>query len=365
MRGLAAILVSGALLATTALANDFPKVTAGSQNFGRDLYQQFSSAQRNVVISPLSAYLALAVTRLGTKGRTQQELNQVLGLDLNNLHEQEFISLQRNFATPKDSSKVVVANKVFLNNKFQIQPKFVEDARNVFHTTADTLDFSSPRTANEIMNNWVKNITRNKITSIMDRDTVNDDTKVVVVNVMYFRGPWNYKFYSPSEPRPFYLDETNTVSAQFMSKEDYYGFVDLKGLDAQLIELPYRDNDYSFVIISPKSRIGLSLLESRISGLNVADLVSKVAQVEITLHLPKFQIDTSMSLNQPLSNMGIKSIFSDNADLTGLSAGERLKVSEVFQKNYFEINENGTEAAASTSIRVIAISAKLTETSSP
>jgi len=62
----------------------------------------------------------------------------------------------------------------------------------------------------------------------------------MLVNVLYFRGPWNYRFYSPSEPRPFYLDQSKTVDTQFMSKEDYYGYADLQDLDAQLIELPYK-----------------------------------------------------------------------------------------------------------------------------
>ncbi|XP_065333053.1 serine protease inhibitor 42Dd-like [Cloeon dipterum] len=354
------VVICALLLTSCATANDFEKIVLGHQNFGRELFKQFSTSQGNVVVSPLSAYLALALTRLGAKGATEGELSQGLGLESSNQHDAGFSSLFKSLETKKDLSKVVVANKIFLNEQFSLSPTYNEGAKRIFHTTADKLNFKNTESI-DIINNWVRNVTRHRIHGITDN--LNGDAEVLILNMLYFRGPWRYQFYGPSQPRPFYVDQGNAVDAQFMSKEDYYKYADLKDLNTELIELPYKDPDYSFVILLPKEKNGLRQLENSMQSINIEELLKKAVDEEITLNLPKFQFQLATSLNKPLQNMNIKSIFSDNADLSGLTgtAGQRLRVSEVFQKTHFGINENGTEAAASTSIQIVAISAKLNE----
>lgn len=189
---------------------------------------------------------------------------------------------------------------------------------------------------------------------------LDSSTRMVLVNAIYFKGNWTYQF----DPKmtfkaPFYLNNDDSVEADFMKMKNHFKFGSLEDLDATSIELPYKDSNMSMLIILPNSRTGLSALERKLNTVDLEEVSKKLKSKEVNVEIPKFKIEFEVELNESLKKLGIKKVFGDGADLSNLlNKSEPLRVSKFAHKAFIEVNEEGAEAAAATKVTVHAKSAK-------
>lgn len=189
---------------------------------------------------------------------------------------------------------------------YSVKKSFQDIATKSFASEAQSLDFSQSAQSASTINSWVEDHTNNKIKDLIKADMLDADTRMVLVNAIYFKGFWTYQF-NPNDTfkAPFYTNEHDSVQVDFMKikKNFKYGF--LEDLDATAIELPYKDSDVSMLIILPNKKTGLSALESKLHTVDFGELSTKMYSQEVNVEIPKFKIEFDIELNEPLKKVSL------------------------------------------------------------
>ena len=175
-------------------------------------------------------------------------------------------------------------------------------------------------------------------------------TRLVLTNAIYFKGDWAVKFKEENtEPADFHVNEDKIVDVQMMYQKGDFGYSENDNM--QLLQLPYKGQELSMLIILPESIAALSSVESRFGSDTIRSWLSQMREREVDVYLPKFKMTCgTLELNKILSEMGMKDAFSDAADFSGMTGGRDLFISNVMHKAFVEVNEEGTEAAAATGV---------------
>ncbi|KAH8259277.1 hypothetical protein KR026_001609, partial [Drosophila bipectinata] len=321
--------------------------TSVSASFTDDVYQILAKedADKNIISSPLSLEIVMAMLYMGADGNTAKELQAALKLPgekkdvakkykdfFTNLHGREKVAI------------LELANRIYVNDQWSLVPEFNKIVADSFKAEAVPINVRNPESAAATINSWVSGHTRKKITEIVTSRDMTPDLVMVLINAIYFKGDWQYKFNKANTMKNIFRTSSNQdVQVDMMS----LNLVSLKAnmfddLDAKVIELPYRNSSLSMQIFLPNRIDGLSKLESQIGRFD-RDLRRQTVIVQI----PKFKIEFEKELVNVLKKMGIQSVFSNAADLSGIVSGT-TKVSKVLQKAYLEVNEEGAEAAGVT-----------------
>ena len=213
----------------------------------------------------------------------------------------------------------------------------------------------------KVINEWVDAKTGGKIKNLVNKDCVNEFTRLILVNAIYFKGDWNLKFdRNLTEEADFHVSESETVKVQmmFMNKKDMLYGVDDK-LSCQVLELPYFGKSLSMFILLPDlSRTTLKKMEDKLTPEVLQDL--RVWSSEVRAWVPRFKLETDFNLNDILKALGVKNLFKDGlADLSGIDGKKDLFVSNVLHKTFLEVTEEGSEAAAATAV-VMALECAMT-----
>lgn len=304
--------------------------------------------KQNVFISPLSINLAMYLALNGASHQTLIEMQQALAIknpDLNVLNENAKSLVDQIVATDENID-IEIANSLWYHPRIRLFPDYVKKM-NQYYSAEDTqADFGQQSGVNKV-NNWVKEKTKGKIDGVLD--IPNRDLKAVLINAIYFYGPWKYQF--PEEMtthRPF---EKRQVP--FMKNDELdvlYAEID----DSQVVALPYgKQAAYDLVIIKPND------IDSFIENLSLKkwkSMISKMSFREGTLYLPKFTLEYEKVLNQQLIDMGMKTAFTNSAQFPYISNDVSLKIDEVLHKTYLKVDERGSEAAAVTAVKMVPVS---------
>lgn len=331
--------------------------------FGLNLFRAVSEAEgdTNIFISPLSVSMALGMTLNGADGETYTAMRETL--ELSGLTEDEInqayrslIDLLRNL-----DPKVVfeIANSIWYRNTFDISPTFVDVNRVYFDAVVSALDFSDPGAA-DIINAWVEEKTHGLIDSIVD-PPIDPSVVMYLINAIYFKGYWTYQF-DPDDTRDgdFTLIDGSTKQVPMMTLSNvslpYY-----RGDNFQAIDLAYGDSCYSMTILMPDPGQNL---DSFIAGLDQSTwdaLLANISHSRLDLfQMPKFKLEYKIKLNDVLKALGMQNAFDPGgADFSRMRAvpAPGLYISRVMHKTFIEVDEEGTEAAAVTSVEIREISA--------
>lgn len=191
---------------------------------------------------------------------------------------------------------------------YSVKRSFNEIATKAFASEAQSIDFAQNSAAASTINGWVEDNTNNKIKDLISADSLDGDTRMVLVNAIYFKGFWTYQF-NPKDTfkAPFYLNDQDSVTVDFMKIKKYFKYGELRDLDATAIELPYKDSDISMLIILPNQRTGLSALEGKLNTIDLSDVTKSLYSQEVNVEIPKFKIEFDVELKEPLEKV------SDNA----------------------------------------------------
>ncbi|KAJ8971136.1 hypothetical protein NQ314_000868 [Rhamnusium bicolor] len=245
---------------------------------------------------------------------------------------------------------LLIANKVFLKDSYKLQEVFETVATQHFLSEVQLLNFSQSVASAKSINTWVEGKTNNKIKDLIDSADLNDETRLVLVNAIYFKGKWAEPFnVQNTVTEKFYLNDNDTVDVQMMKIKKKFYFKNDENLDAKVLELPYANKEISLIIILPNKRNGIAELEEKLAGTDLTKITENMFRPDVQVSPPKFKIEQTIDLKDSLTEIGLGDMFSRSANLSGLiDSSEPLYVSKVVQKAFIEVNEEGAEAAAAT-----------------
>jgi serpin B len=325
-----------------------------------DLYRLLAATPGNVFFSPYSIAAALSMVHAGAAGRTKDEFAKVLGtVDYGALggelaRRSEMTPVQKNHlkymegATPDVfGCHLTVANALWRQKGHPVNPGYVEALRTGMGADIGEVDFVGAKAAAvRTINDWAAKATRDKIKNVLSENLVDDLTRVILANAIYFKARWEDEFSEyGTEPRPFTLLDGKKVQVPTMMSLGHRATS--RDTHVQALSLPYSGGKLAMLVLLPdpgalaqvEKDFGDAQLERLVGGL-------KSAMTEVTL--PKFKIESSFLLKAPLQSLGLASAFSPGADFSGLSPEPGFALSEVLHKTYVDVNEKGTEAAAVT-----------------
>lgn len=326
-----------------------------TNEFALDLYKQIISTEdKNVIISPFSIATCLSLAAFGAAGYTAQEMFSVLKYNNDDLKASVADLYGKVLKDFNANPTVQIANKIFLMEKYTVKASFDEVAKNSFYSETELVNFKENDAAAKKINGWVEKKTNNKIKDLISPNVLDEDTRLVLVNAIHFKGTWKHQFDPKvTKPMPFWISATESIQVPMMKNKKHfrYGKFDELGLSA--LELTYSVGDWSMLILLPNERDGLAKLEENLQNVDVVDLLSRMRRQEVEVFLPRFKVEFDLDLTDTLKKLGMGMMFSDQADFSELlESTEPLKVSQVVHKAFIEVNEEGTEAAAATAMRI-------------
>lgn len=333
-------------------------ITQASNTFAFSLLRAVnkSFADSNVFISPLSASMALGMTLNGTATETHAEMRTALGLTSGTMAEvnQGYESLIGMLRALDPNVDFRIANAVWYRDTFgpDIEQSFLDATRNYFDARVDGLDFDSPDAVTTI-NDWVNSSTNGKITEMVDR--IPSEIVMYLMNAIYFKGNWREEFDARrTTAAPFTTSTNDVVTAQMMTRRG--GFrVRRLSVGTTAVELPYGGDAFVMTAILPPDNADIDTFVDVLTPQVLEALTSDMDDAGMILHLPKFRLAWEDEFNDELKSLGMQRAFiPDGADFTPLSArlGHNLYISKVRQKTFVDVNEEGTEAAAVTSVDI-------------
>lgn len=338
----------------TAPATDLTTAATDNNTFALDLYSHLSSTAGNLFFSPYSIESALAMAYGGARAQTAAQMKQALHLSLpdDRLHS-AIGNLSANInAGGKGVYTIENANAIWTQSGYSYNPAFLDLLKNDYAADLHQTNFATQAgpSAQEI-NQWVAQKTRGKIPDILSPDSLSAQTRMVLVNAIYFKGNWQSQFEKgQTEQQLFHLNSHENASAQLMHHAPQELGYD-ENNDLQLVDVPYVNNELSMLILLPRNVDGLANLEKKLTNENLRLWTDKMDRRQVEVYLPKFKMDSKFDLNDVLSSMGMIDAFdSHKADFSGMTSQDRLYISDVVHKAFVDVNEEGTEAAAATAV---------------
>lgn len=341
--------------------NDVPKniemdekssqLISADNEFGLEFFQQIrdESTEENIMISPLSISVAFAMAYNGADGNTKTEMEKAMKLNgltpeqINNSYKMLCNALQ---SLDKD---VVfeLANAIYYADGFQVKTDFLNINKNIYNAEVEKLDFAAPA-AVETINNWVAEKTNDKITKIIEK--LNPLDRMVLLNAVYFNGIWKNKFAEEGTHNlQFTKTDGTTIEVAMMNKEEKLDYTTNSLFSA--IKMPYGEGQYNMIVMLPAIGKNSQDVISSLSSENWKNWESAFKVIDnVVVTMPRFKYEFKTELEKVLTKMGMVKAFQPViADFSKISA-EDLYISAALHKSYIDVNENGTEAAAVTSI---------------
>lgn len=328
------------------------EVINSGNDFGIRLFKETAVADvNNLMLSPYSASAALTMLLNGCSSTTYDQIANMLGFpgltptEINEVYKQ--LTAQLLAADP--DVKLAIANAVFYHQPFHVKTPFTQTLQNDFGAHIQALDFRS-QAAPSTINQWASDNTYGKIPKVLNE--ISPDAVMFLMNALYFKGQWTYKFdKGKTAAGLFTLDDGSSKEVLFMQGE--FPVKIISGENYQALELPYGRGNFVMDIIIPNGKI-TPFIESFTPELwnQITSGLDKTQASDQLIMLPKFTFSYEKILNDQLQALGMQDAFDPSqADLSGIS-DENIFVSFVKQNTFVDVNEEGTEAAAVTTIGI-------------
>ena len=354
---ISALMMSSALAGAQAPGRDVSSVVRGNTDFALDLYGQLRQEKGNIFFSPYSISAALAMTWTGARGNTEKQMKKVLGFPAGNRGSvaAAFAALEKGLvADPRDAGyELRVANALWAQKGYRFLRSFVDLNRRCFGAGLRVVDFSGhTEAARKTINAWVEDKTNRKIKDLIRRGDLDQLTRLVLTNAIYFKGQWATRFKKKrTRLAPFSLGgprlRIQTVRVPMMSQSAEFGYAERK--DLQVLAMPYKGGRLSMVALLPRG--DLSALDKALTPATLKTWLAGLRTQEVNVYLPRFRITWGATdLVRPLKALGMRDAFTMGADFSGMDGTRKLLISKVLHKAFVDVNEEGTEAAAATAV---------------
>jgi serpin B len=345
------------LTAQTANAAVDSKLVDANTKFGFNLFSEIlkQDSKKNVFVSPTSVAIALSMTYNGASGETQEAMAKALELqgmslqDINQANE----TLKASLENADPDVQLSIANSLWAKQGTDFKRDFLQRNQQFYKAKVTELDFAKPDSIG-IINNWVKENTHGKIDKIVQQ--IRPDNVLFLINAIYFKGNWTKKFdKSQTTERPFYLTDGTQKQHPLMSQSGKYRYFENDTFQA--VSLPYGKERLNLYVFLPKKNTSLDAFQQQLAVENWQQWMNQFRMRQGSIQLPRFKFDYDIQLNNALKALGMESAFNDTqANFSNMTA-ESVKIDEVKHKTFVEVNEEGTEAAAATSVGIAMTSA--------
>lgn len=338
-----------------ALTDKQEQVVNSSNSFGFDFFREAYvnvTNNQNFMVSPLSVSMALGMTRNGAAGTTLDSMTSTLrfqGMTDQEINE-TYKYIVETFSSLDPNVKLSIANSIWYRQGFNVLQDFIITNQTYFNAQCSPLNFSDEGAVNTI-NSWVSDNTNELIPTIIDQ--IPSEMVMYLINAVYFKGQWKYKFESANTvDKSFTLADGSSITTPTMTRELT---VPVYSSDNFLVaELPYGQGNFTMSILLPDDAASMDEIVTQLTQDNWNSWKPLFQEKEIKLQLPKFKFSyNEEKMKDILITMGMGVAFDDSrADFTRINPSGGLYISEIKHKTFIETNEEGTEAAAVTSVGV-------------
>ncbi len=338
----------------TREARHLKSVARGNNEFALDLFNELRKEEGNIFFSPYSISAALAMTYAGAKDETASQMTSTLHFTLKDdaLHGAfGNLTASLNARSETGGYELSVANALWGQKGSKFLEGFLELVESAYDAGLHNVDFKrDPEAARLEINSWVEERTREKIQNLLGRGVVNELTRLVLTNAIYFKGDWASQFDEDrTEDAPFYLSKNNSIDVPMMHQTTEFAY--MESHDFQLIGMPYVNEALSMMVLLPREIDGIGELEESLSWEKLSDCLSEMKKLKVKVYMPRFKMTTGFKLNDPLVSLGMTDAFKPGlADFSGITGNRDFFISAVFHKAFVDVNEEGTEAAAATAV---------------
>ena len=341
--------------AKVKVSEEVQTLAKSNNEFAFDLYSKLAKRDGNLFLSPTSISTALAMTSAGAEGVTAKEMATTLNFTQpeEEVHS-AFASLMAMLNAPeKDAYELRMANRLWGQTGYGFLPKYLATTKKQYGAELAQLDFvNQPDKSRKEVNTWVEEQTNDKITDLLPQGSITDMTRLVLTNAIYFKGKLEHEFdKKETKDSPFTTAAGKKVESPLMFQSEKFKYSETE--DVQLLEMPYKGDDLSMLVVLPKKVEGLSAVEKNLNAGNVEKWTAAIRKQEVKTHIPRFKLTEEFQLNSTLAELGMPSAFDPGkANFTGMNGRKDLFISAAIHKAFVEVNEEGTEAAAATGIVV-------------
>ena len=307
--------------------------------------------ESNMVASPFSISAVMAMALAGAGGSTSEQMLSVFSFSDKEKDTIEGYEAILNGLVDLNDITLDTANTLFVHQNYQILEAYLSKIKKHFKTSPRNLDFGNDEEARNVINCWVEEKTRDKIQELIPPGSITDLTRLILVNAVYFKGNWKDKFeVEETKKEDFTLLDGSTAKVDMMTRKGKYNFAVNNDIGCTVLMMPYKGERLSMLIYLSNDPAKFNELEAKFASLDPAEF--QVMDREFIVSLPKFKVETTHAkLVSNLRELGLVDIFDQaKADFSGISGNKDLYVSDIIQKAFIEVNEEGSEAAAATAM---------------
>lgn len=344
------------------------EVVSANNKFAFDLYSELDkSTEGNIFFSPYSISAALAMTYEGAQGQTANEMKSTLHLPESTILRANFAAIYNGINARNSLYELSTGNALWVQQDYPFLQDYTGRVEKYYGGKAANVDFvKDTEKSRQTINAFIEQQTNDKIKDLISPGMLNSATRLVLTNAIYFKGTWEWEFdKSNTLELDFKVTPTQTVKTQMMHmkpKKVNFNYANLENL--QILELPYKGDKLSMVILLPKQgdtydfdtdtmityKYTVQDIELSSEKLNEYKAQMKETKLE-AVDIPKFEFDSKYNLNKNLEALGMSSAFNpDLADFSGMTGNKDLYIGFVVHQAYVKVDEKGTEAAAATAV---------------
>lgn len=339
--------IVGMILSLTGICSAHADPTQGLNDFAFNLYRQTQqSNDQNIVIAPYSLSSLLGLLINGAAGNTRAQLINLLHINIQDLAALNAMTGK----LTQGANDFLIANALWGDKSLNYKKSFTDTLSASSSNQFYTVDFiKQPQAAVSTINDWVNKNTKGYIPQIISDNVINSLTRLILTNAIYFKGLWQLPFKPAlTQAKSFTLANGSNIQTSMMQQHDklLYSENDLM----QMLQLAYSKSTLAMLVLLPKTGHNLSEIEKGLNAGTFSQLTQSLVEQDVILSFPKFKLSSTFdNLSQTLQMLGLKDAFSPSANFSNLS-DSKLAISDVIQKALIQVDEQGTVAAAATTI---------------
>ncbi len=337
----------------SAKAQRISEQVKNNNNFTFDLFNYVDNND-NVFLSPFSVSTALAMTYEGAENKTRNEMSKVLYFPQSNEKVNKSFSeiiKKTQITNNKKQYTFNIANSLWAQQDFEFLHSYFETIKRYYAAPIQMVDYKDNVNREKVrlgINKWVESKTNDKIKGLISENDLDNETKLVLVNAVYFLSEWKKAFKKEATKEDEFLTFSGKTTKEFMhtgTKMKYFGDEKFK-----VLEIPYKNNKASMIILMPNEIQDFNEFKKGLNADFYNSVKNKLRYENISLYLPKFKIEFKQDLAKTLSNAGMKRAFSSRADFGAMVCKKNIRIDKIIHQTFIDVDEVGTEAAAATAV---------------
>ena len=340
------------VMTTVATPEGIKEVITANNQFAIDMYQQINGqpdqADKNVFFSPYSLSTAMAMVYAAAEGETKAQIQKTFHYPAPAILNPNSAALYNQFNKPNPDYKLATVNDLWMQQGLTLNKSYADTVQHYYSGQVTALDFEgSPDSARQTINKKIVEKTKQMIPELLPKGSIKSDTAVVLTNAVYFKGDWTLPFTAErTSAQPFYNAIGRASTVQMMQQQSYFSYYEDKHI--QVVQLPYKGDDLSMLVVLPKfnHKLAMQQLTKSLSATKIKQWRSGLVRQEVDLQLPKFKLDARYQMKTLLADMGMPKAFDNGAEFNLYADGPPVKLDEVYHQAVVTVDEKGTEAAA-------------------